>query len=220
MKVSLLQTEELILIGSGGHAAVVAEVIFQQEQRNRIVAISTLDDISERNIFDGISIIKEDELIFNYDTETTLLINGVGSIPGKTIRNILYHEFINRGFRFYSVLSPHAIISPFSSLGSGVQIMAGAIIQHGAVIGDNCIINSGAIVEHDCVIGAHSHIAPGATLSGGVVTGKCVHIGTNATVIQNIHIGEGAVLGAGTTITRDIEKDTIVYPAKTFSRGL
>ncbi|WP_405077688.1 acetyltransferase [Pectobacterium versatile] len=220
MKVSLLQTEKLILIGSGGHAAVLAEVLFQQQQRSKIVAISTLDDISERKIFDGIFILKEDKSILNYDIGTTFLVNGIGSIPGNTRRNILYHKFTNSGFRFYSVLSPHAIISPFASMGSGVQVMTGAIIQHGAVIGDNCIINTGAIVEHDCVIGAHSHIAPGATLSGGVVTGECVHIGTNATVIQNIYIGEGSVLGAGTTITRDIERNTIVYPAKTFSRGL
>lgn len=217
MKVSLLQNEDLVLIGSGGHAAVLAEELLQRDRK--IAAISTLDDLSERKIFDGIFILKEDKLILDYSIEKTLLINGIGSVPGNTRRNAIYHMFVNNGFRFYSVLSTNAIISPFASLGSGVQVMAGAIIQHGAVIGDNCIINTGAIVEHDCVIGAHSHIAPGATLSGGIVTGECVHIGTNATIIQNVRIGEASVIGAGAAITRDIEKNTIVYPAKVFSRG-
>ncbi|MCA6963426.1 acetyltransferase [Pectobacterium odoriferum] len=219
MKVNLLQTEELILIGSGGHAAVLAEIIFQQQPRSKIVAISTLDDTSERKIFDNIFILEEDKSILNYDIGTTFLVNGIGSIPGNTRRNMLYRKFTNNGFHFYSVLSPHAVISPFASLGSGVQVMAGAIIQHGAVIGDNCIINTGAIIEHDCVIGAHTHIAPSATLSGGVITEECVHVGTNATIIQNIHIGKTSIIGAGATITKDVENNTTVYPAKVFSRG-
>lgn len=218
MKGNLLQNDSLIIIGSGGHAAVLAEILYQQ--KSKIVAIATLDDISSRDIFNGILVLKEDKDILTYATETISLVNGIGSIPGNLRRNDIYQEFISKGFCFYSVLSPQAIISPFAILGKGVQVMPGAIVQHGVVVGDNCIINTGAIVEHDCIIGANTHIAPGATLSGGVVTGENVHIGTNSTVIQNISIGDSSIIGAGAVITKNVEKSNIVYPAKVFSRGL
>ncbi|PWC09729.1 acetyltransferase [Brenneria corticis] len=218
MKDNLSQNENLIVIGSGGHAAILVEILSLHKQN--ILAIVSPDKEHPREVFKGFFFYENDSDVLNYPPQTTFLVNGIGSIPGNVRRNILYHDFVNKGFSFYSVISPKAIISPFAKLGKGVQVMSGAIIQHGAVIGDNCIINTGAIVEHDCVIGANNHVAPGATLSGGVLTGLNVHIGTNSTIIQNIQIGDAAVVGAGAVITRNIEKNTIVYPAKVFSRGL
>lgn len=46
------------------------------------------------------------------------------------------------------------------------MVMAGAVINSGAVIGKHCIVNTGAAIDHDCVVGDYVHIAPGAHISG------------------------------------------------------
>lgn len=45
-------------------------------------------------------------------------------------------------------------------------------------------------------------------------------IGTGSSVIQNISIDENSVVGAGTVITRNIEKNTICYPARSTQKVL
>jgi len=202
----------LVLLGAGGHAAVVAEILLEQKQP--LIAVVAPDPIPANSPLIGLMRIASDEqLLSTYSPEEVELVNGLGSIPGNNLRWKLFDFFSEKGYRFASVISPKANLSNYLDLAEGVQIMMGAQIQTSARIGKNTIINTGAIVEHDCKIGAHNHLAPGATLSGGVITAKQVHIGTGASVIQNIQIGEQAVIGAGTTVVRNMPAQQTIIPA-------
>ncbi len=201
-----------VMLGAGGHAAVLAEVLIRQGKTLLAVVAQTSVSTSSP-LYEIDRIETDDKLIVQYSPEQIILVNGVGSLPRKDTRWKLYLRFVELGYRFASVISPKAVVSDYAQLGQGVQVMAGAIIQTGASIGDNTLINSGAIVEHDCRIGCHNHIAPGATLSGGVTTGSRVHIGTGANVIQNITIGDYAVIGAGATLVKDATAGQMIIPA-------
>jgi UDP-perosamine 4-acetyltransferase len=89
-------------------------------------------------------------------------------------------------------------------LEEGAQILAGAVVQASARIGQDAIVNSGALVDHDCQIGTGAHLAPGSTLSGGVIVGKFTHVGCGATIIQGIRVGEGCLVAAGAVVVRDV----------------
>ncbi len=202
----------LVMLGAGGHAAVLAEMLLEQKQL--LIAVVAPDPIPVNSPLAGLKRITSDEqLLSTYSPEEVELVNGLGSIPGNNLRWKLFEFFSAKGFRFASVISPKANLSNFLELAEGVQIMMGAQVQTNASIGKNTIINTGAIVEHDCKIGAHNHIAPGVTLSGGVITASQVHIGTGASVIQSIKIGKQAVIGAGTSIVRDVAAMQTVVPA-------
>lgn len=202
----------LVMLGVGGHAAVLAEMLLEQKQL--LIAVVAPDPIPVNSPLAGLKRITSDEqLLSTYSPEEVELVNGLGSIPGNNLRWKLFEFFSAKGFRFASVISPKANLSNFLELAEGVQIMMGAQVQTNASIGKNTIINTGAIVEHDCKIGAHNHIAPGVTLSGGVITASQVHIGTGASVIQSIKIGKQAVIGAGTSIVRDVAAMQTVVPA-------
>ncbi|PSJ45305.1 shikimate dehydrogenase [Zobellella endophytica] len=202
-------TEPLILLGGGGQAAVLAEIL---RQANRdIIALVSPDSVAGRPGLSGIPVLTRDDEVFLYSADRIRLVNGVGMIPGKILRKRLFASFRQQGYRFASVIAPSAIISSSVTLGEGVQIMPGAIVNAGAVIGDNTIINSGAVVEHDCHIGAHNHVAPGAVLSGQVTTGDGVHIGTGASIIQGVSIGAEAVVAAGAMLNRHLPAGHIVY---------
>lgn len=200
------------MLGAGGHAAVLAEMLL--EQNRPLIAVIAPDPIPVNSPLAGLKRIASDEqLLSTYSPKEVELVNGLGSIPSNNLRWKLFEFFSAKGYRFASVISPKANLSNYLELAEGVQIMMGAQIQTNASIGKNSIINTGAIVEHDCKIGAHSHIAPGVTLSGGVIVGQQVHIGTAASVIQSIKIGKQAVIGAGTSIVRDVPAMQTVVPA-------
>ncbi len=182
--------EKIFLLGAGGHASVLVDAL--KQQKINISATYGKEQSISRKVLADIPVFEDENDIFNHNCKTVSLINGIGSLPSSTLRTKLFNKFSERGYSFLQVISPHAYISSFATLGQGVQVMPGAIIQAGAVIGDNTIINTGAIIEHDCIISKHCHIAPGVTLSGQVTIGHSVHIGTGANIIQNITVGNNA----------------------------
>lgn len=54
------------------------------------------------------------------------------------------------------------------------MIIAGAIVDTDAWIGENAIINTGSIIDHNAVIGRHVPIAPGVTIGGEWRVGQSV----------------------------------------------
>jgi sugar O-acyltransferase (sialic acid O-acetyltransferase NeuD family) len=200
------------LLGAGGHASVLVDML--KENGIDISFICSPDIDSSRKVLADIPILNDENVLLHKNTAELVLVNGIGSLPCDTLRNKIFNKFSEQGFLFKQVISKHAVVSLFATLGHGVQVMPGAIVQAGAIIGDNTIINTGAIIEHDCVIGKHNHIAPGVTLSGHVSTGNNVHIGSGATIIQNISIGTGTVIAAGAIVTKHIESEKIVFGSR------
>lgn len=197
---TLLVSDEIILIGSGGHAKVLFEIA--QSYGIQIHGVATL----EEDIPDFLSGLPRltDQDILSKNPSNTRLINGIGSLPFDRLRQIIYEKFTQCGFKFLSLISKHSVISESASLGDGVNIMAGVVLQAQARIGANTIINTSSSIDHDCIIGKHSHIAPGVTLSGLVAVGNNVHIGTGAIVIQSVSIGDNALVAAGSVIYKNV----------------
>ncbi|MBQ0372984.1 MULTISPECIES: acetyltransferase [Providencia] len=214
----MIDTKPLVLIGGGGHASVLADILFQQNRQ--IIAVICPDDISSRKIFKGISHLTLDHEIKKFPPDQIRLINGLGILPHSNIRMKVNSHFIQMGYQFDSVIANSAFVSDYVELGAGAQILSRAIIQTGVTIGENSIINTGAIIEHDCYIGNNNHIAPGAILCGGVATSDAVYIGANATIIQDITITKDSIIGAGAVITKDILSSSICYPNKGLVKNL
>jgi len=206
----------VLLIGAGGHASVLLEILI--EQRINVLGYVSPFPAANQKIFMDFHWFKCDEDILQFDKSTIKLVNGIGSLPGSTLRADFYNKYKNLGYSFATLVSREASVSTYSYLEEGVQVMRGSIIQTGASVGYNSIVNTGSIIDHDCVIGSNNHIAPGATISGEVTSKSNVHFGTGSSVIQSINVNENVVIGAGTTITKDVDKNTICYPARIFKK--
>ncbi|OOE33434.1 shikimate dehydrogenase [Salinivibrio kushneri] len=202
----------LIMIGGGGHASVLADILMGQGRE--IIAVISPDSISERPIFDGIAHFQSDDAIEKFSSSDVKLVNGVGFLPRSPLRKKLYQRYTAQGYEFETIIASDASISSYASIASGAQVLTRGIVQTGATIGENTIINTGALVEHDCYIAAHNHIAPKAVLCGQVTTGEGVFIGANATILQNISIKNDAVVAAGATLTMCLDKNTTHYPIR------
>ena len=213
LRENLSMSKPLVMLGAGGHATILAEMLLIEGRQ--IIAVVSPEVINDNSPLSNINrLTNNEDLLTAYSIEQVELVNGIGAMPGNDMHFRLFNYFSEQGYRFASVVSPYAMVSKFAQLAEGVQIMAGAIVQTNASISMNSLINSGAIIEHDCCIGPHNHIAPGATLSGAVVTASQVHVGTGANVIQAIKIGEQAVVGAGCTVVRDVPAKQVIVPAR------
>lgn len=204
----------VLVLGAGGHAAVLVDML--RQLNHTIVGLVAMHQPEDKPVFSGIPYYSSDDDVLNFDKHNVLLANGIGSLPGKNIRAKVHQQFQAAGYQFITVVSPRAIVSAYSTLAEGAQVMPGVIVNANCVIGEGTIINTGAIIEHDCQIGSHNHIAPGAVLSGHVSTGDYVHIGTGASVIQGIEIGDHAMVGAGATVTKSLDSNKKLYVAKPF----
>ena len=206
----------MLIIGAGGHASVLVDIL-RQQKREILGIVSPEMDVT-RQVFQGIHHYTSDDDILNFESDSIMLVNAIGSLPKSNLRSNIYAKFIGLGYKFSQVIASDVRISDFAELSDGVQVMHGVIIQAGTTIGENTIVNTGATIDHDCNIGMFNHIAPGVTLSGQVQTEKNVHIGTGASVIQSVVISKDVVVAAGATITKNVEENTVCYPARIFKK--
>lgn len=209
-----MMTLPVIVLGSGGHAKVLIDILKQKSVD--ILGITVPNPQDGTNFYFGINILGNDDAVFGFPPNKVLLVNGIGSVRSTWKRMELYTRFKNFGYTFATIIHPSTIISSDVTVSEGVQIMAGAIVQTGSFIGSNTILNTKATVDHDCFIGEHVHLAPGVTISGGVYVDMGVHVGTGATIIQGMRIGRNSCIGAGALVINHIKDNIIAYgvPAK------
>jgi UDP-perosamine 4-acetyltransferase len=211
-------TPPVIVLGAGGHAKVVIEAL----HRSSVAILGIVDNdparVGEKLL--GVPVIGEDDAVLLHPADSVRLVNALGSVGVSKGRRILFQKMKEKGYYFYLVVHPSAVIAEDVVLSEGAQVMAGAVIQPGTHIGRNAIVNTRASIDHDCRIGDHVHVAPGATLSGGVAVGSGAHIGTGATIIQGITIGSDSMVAAGAVVVRDVADGTTVkgVPARGMDR--
>ena len=197
---------KVIFLGAGGHARVLFEIA--RKEFSVLGALAKMDSLHPN--WHGLQVLGEDSAIRSYSPEDVALVNAVGSSGLPTLRQALYEKFAAMGFTFVTMRHPSSLVAAEVQLGAGSQVMAGAVLQPGCLIGENSIVNTGAIIDHDCQVGPHCHIAPGSTLSGSVVIGAGTHLGTGCSVIQGVKIGSRCVVGAGAVVVKDIPDGTTV----------
>ena len=204
--------KNIIVIGAGGHAAVIIDIIeamIQQGDNIRIVGI--LDDRNDITKFIGYEILNKISYAESYNYDNTEFVIAIGD---NKIRKNIANKF--NKLKYFTPIHPTAIIGNNVNIKSGTVVMPRVVINSNTYIGNHSIINSGAIIEHDNVISSFVHISPGATLCGGISVGEGTHIGANTTIIQTRKVGSNTIVGAGSTVINDIESNVVVVgsPAK------
>ena len=196
----------VIIIGAGGHARVLLDTLLSASYS--VIGLTDIhpNKLLNPHLFFNIPLLGPDETIFHYPPDTIYLINGLGMIPGPNFhhRRQIYQQFKACGYTFPAVVHPSAVLAANVDINDGVQIMAGSVIQTGAVIGENTIVNTRVTIDHDAVIGSHVHLAPGTTISGGVIIGCDTFVGAGSTIIQGINIAEHCIVGAGSVVNRNV----------------
>lgn len=209
------ESKSVLLVGAGGHAKVCIEAFRAQGLYD---PIACLDPNAGVDNLLGVPVYSVEASLKLFFAKGVRL--GFVCIGQNTLRIKLGTDLRNAGFRMVNAISPSAHVSPSATLGEGVLVMPGAVINAEAQIGDLCIINTNSIVEHDCTIGIACHVAPGATLGGRVKLEDGVFIGMGALVTPNRVIGRNSIVGAGATVISSVAEGVTVagVPARQLVR--
>ncbi len=204
----------IVLIGAGGHAKVVADII---KKTGAYEIIGCTDPRKDNALISwGIKYLGTDEILPELlQTGVTRAAMGMAGF-NNNIRRRLFEKVQEWGFDFPVLRHSAANIAPEVRLSEAAIIMAAAVINPDATIGKNVIINTGAIIEHDCIIGHSAQIGPGAILCGGVTIERGAFIGAGACIIQGKKIGQDAIIGSGAVVIKDVPAGVTVVgnPAK------
>jgi sugar O-acyltransferase (sialic acid O-acetyltransferase NeuD family) len=192
----------VIIIGAGGHAAVVADALMLCGVE--IVGFTDVDPRRHGSRHLGLPVLGADEhVLSSYRQTDIMLANGIGGIGSTELRQKVQSALRQAGWRFMTVQHPSAVVSSNAEIGPGVQMMAGSIVQVGARIGEGSIVNTGAVIEHDSEVGSFVHTAPRALLCGDVHVGSDSHVGAGAVVKQGVRLGPSTLVGAGAVVVKD-----------------
>ena len=187
--------KNVVIIGTGGHAKVVADIVLSA--KDHLMGFLTSDN--DINDFMGWPVLGNDADYIKF-----MDCHFVIAIGNPDVRERISNSMDCA--KWYTAIHPTASISSVQTfIGSGSVIMANAVINPYAQIGEHCIINSGATVEHDNIIGDFVHVSVKAGLAGTVRIGKRAWIGVGATVSNGVSICQDCMIGAGAVVVKNIE---------------
>lgn len=189
----------MLVIGARGHAKEIFQIIPKDEH----TALYFYDDVNADQllVFNKFNVCKnlnQAKLCLSHDSRFIL---GIGS---PSARRKLADKFTLLGGILTSIVADTAIISPFSKLGEGINIMNYCFIAPDVSIGKGSLINAGASIHHDSTIGDYCEISPGARLLGACIIESSVFIGAAAVILPGITVGNGAIVGAGAVVTKNV----------------
>jgi len=204
--------KNIAVIGYSQHAFVVCDCLISSHMNYKVSGYYEQEE-KEENPYG---------LMFLGDENDDLQVHENGPAYFVAIGDNNTRRMVTRKVEERSRMSPvnavhgSSILSDHVTLGSGIMIGPGVIVNSMSVIGSGTICNSGSIVEHGCSIGEYVHLCPGSVLCGQVSIGDATFIGANAVIKQGVTIGTNVTVGAGAVVIEDLSDGITVAgnPAK------
>ena len=187
--------EAVVLFGAGDHTRSLADVLHR-------LGCSVEAVVDQRPSDEWPLVLGSDLEGQRFARERGLAaLVGIGS---NAVRLALVEELRSAGLRVPSLVAATATVSHTAAIGAGSVVLEHAHVGPRSSVGAGVILNTGAIVEHDCSLADGVHCAPRSVLAGGVAVGRLAFLGTGAAVAPMCRVGEGAVVGAGAAVVRDV----------------
>lgn len=210
--------QRVVIIGAGGHAQVVADILLRM--RDAGVAVLPIGYLDDDPALQGTTRLGL-PVLGNLDDLAQIAHDAViVAIGNNYVRRCLFEQLQQQGETFAVARHPAAVIAPDVCIGLGTMICAGVVVNTGSVIGANVILNTGCTVDHHNQIQDHVHIAPGAHLGGDVQVGFETLIGIGATVMPQCRVGAGSVVGAAALVRTHVPERVVMVgvPARMLRR--
>lgn len=199
-----MQYRNLIIVGAGGFAREVLQLvedINQRDSRWEVIGFIDEDAGKKGNIINGYPILGG----FEWFLEGAENIDVAFAVGNPQVRKRLVDKFRQSFNAAYpNLIHPSVKLSKFVDIGIGNIICQSVILTTNITLGDFNILNLNSTVGHDTNIGSFCTIAPGVNISGHAALNDGCDLGTNSCIIQGKTVGEWSIIGAGSVIVKDI----------------
>lgn len=207
----------VIVVGAGGHGAVVADILrCAHEAGAPVVPVGFVDDtpgLQGSRVLD-LPILGAVASLPRHDHDAIVV-----AIGDNGARRTVTERLRESGERLATAIHPFASVAATARIGEGSMLSAGALVLPRAVIGRGVLLNTKASVDHDSVVGDFAHVSAGATVGANVRIGDEVLIALGASVTSRRSVGARTTIGAGAVVVRDIPADATAWgvPARVTS---
>lgn len=175
----------LLIYGSGDFAATVSELVRHCGHE----AIGMVDDFSS-----GPGILGDLESVRDSHPPPGFGIVLAIGYSNLEARWSAWERARAAGYRAPPLIHPRAYVSDTASVGEGSMVMAGAIVDARAVLGEHVVLWPGSCVNHDVVVEKNCFISPNATLCGFAHVGSHSFIGAGAALVDHAVVPEGGYI--------------------------
>ncbi len=201
------QVVSVIIVGAGGHACVVADVV-RLHPTWRLLGLISSDLPKNHHRPDGLAILGGMEVVATLAQQPDTV--AVVAIGHCATRLRVADEVAGVGMRFVAVVHAQAIVAGDVTIGAGTVVAAGAVINPRCRVAEHVIINTGALLESGAIVEQGAHVAPGAIIGAGAVVGAGALVGVGAIVTAGFTLGPGVVVGVGAVVESDVPRDVTV----------
>ncbi|RUM39466.1 MAG: transferase [Desulfobulbus sp.] len=202
--------KKIVIMGAGGHARVVADVI-QHEGRFQLVGL--IDSFQQAgNVCFGCTVLGGEDDLPELCRKNS--ISGIFVAVGDNyLRQIITDRILTRlpDLEIITTVHPSAFLGSGVALGEGTVIMPGALVISGSRIGRGCLVNTGSSLDHDSTMEDWSSLGPGAVSGGNVHIRQRTAVSLGARINHGITIGQDCVIGTGSVVVTDIEDGVVAY---------
>ena len=195
--------KEIILIGAGGHAESIIDIIENKNEYSIAGLIGFSHEVGMTRY--GYQVIGTDKDLVSLRKDYQHACLAVGHMGIGETRKNLFIYMKELAFYFPPILANNAYASSRSVIGEGSVIMCNAFLNAGARIGKISIINTGSIVEHGTSIGENTHISTGVIVNGNVQIGDNCFIGSGSVVREGISIASNSFIKMSQRLISDVK---------------
>lgn len=204
--------KKIIVIGDGGHAKVVIDIIKDMNEFEIVGITST----SDQTVFRGYPILGNDSILDKDEYKDCVLAMGLGGFKDNIMREKVFNLIKSKGYCFANIIHPSAVISKTARFGEGIVVFPGVVINTDVEIGNNSIIATSSSIDHETIIGNHVLVSAGVTVGAYSVIKDGALLALGSKVISGITIGQNSLIAAGAVVTKHVEDNKKVFgiPAK------
>ena len=202
------RVRRLLVLGANNPETVrVVKAVNDHEPTFELVGFLDNDASKHGSDFWGHPVLGGSELVGEPAYRDCVVVNAITRTT--RVRKETTDELLRYGAELTNLIHP-TVDTRHVSLGVGIVVHEGAVLQPGARLGSNGALNANVVVSHECVLGAHVFMAPGGVLAGLVEAGEGAMIGVHATVLPRLKIGAWATVGGGAVVVQDVPPGTTV----------
>lgn len=202
----------LVLIGGGGNAADVLDIIEALPLQQRWHVIGILDDGIPRGKSrygcQVLGMIADAPCLLERYPDCQF-ISTIGSDKTFQRRPEIVTQLCLPLDRYATLVHPKAAVSRTARVGHGTYASAGCVVGRNAHVGNHVHLGSGCLIGHDATIEDYAVIAAGVVVSGHARIGQACYIGAGSRIRQDVHIAAGALVGLGAVVTRTLDRATV-----------
>lgn len=216
--------EKIIIIGGKGSAIVLAEQIYDRQEKVgdvEILGLSCDDPYPEVNGFPILSPTRE---VYNrYKKYEDVKFLYMMYRPDLIKHWCEFRDALEIPIEKYTnFIHQSAFVARSVKMGHGNVILAHSTVNMNTIFGNFNTVHSNAMVGHDCTFGDSNFITAQCAIGSNNHFGKGNFVGLNSTINNYTNIGNYTFIGMGSNVIKSLEDDVMVYgnPAKPRERNI